>query len=139
MADNETNRPQNSARPNIRQPKEQIVFLSIFILFIGVSIFLDRKSALPFIEESIPVNAEWITESNESVNLYEQSTGILDLSRDVSDIDLQGKSLCMKSIDTVLDVYADGKLIYSYDPDILRGWQSILPCLPGNWGMMKKP
>lgn len=53
MADNETNRPQNSARPNIRQPKEQIVFFSIFILFIGVSIFLDRKSALPFIEESM--------------------------------------------------------------------------------------
>ena len=118
MADKETNRPQNSARPNIRQPKEQIVFFSTFILFIVVSIFLDRKSALPFIEESIPANAEWITESNESVDLYEQHFGIMDLSRDVSDIDLQGKSLCMKSIDTVLDVYADGKLIYSYDPDI---------------------
>ena len=89
-------------------------------MFVLVSVYLDRGSALPYAQTGIPMHAGWMTEAGEAVDLAEMPMGNLDLTADVSGLDTDGKSLCLKSIDTLFDVYADGELIYSYRPGIPR-------------------
>ncbi len=96
------------------------MFLYFLIVFVLVSVYLDRGSALPYAQTGIPMHAGWTTEAGEAVDLAEMPRGDLDLTADVSGLDIDGKSLCMKSIDTRFDVYADGELIYSYRPGIPR-------------------
>ncbi len=103
---------------SLRSAREQTVFLYFLIVFILVSIHLDRNSAAPYVDEAIPLSANWTTEAGEAVDLSNMPQGDLDLSADIRGLSAGGKSLCMKSVDTVLEVYADGRPIYSYRPDI---------------------
>ena len=109
---------ERASQSNLRSTREQIVFLFFLITFILVSIQLDRGSMVPYIGDSTPMNANWTTGGAEIVDLYDLPLGNLDLTTVVSGVDVNGKSLCLKSIDTVFDVYADGRLIYSYRPTI---------------------
>lgn len=111
---------ERTSQSSLRSAREQTVFLYFLIVFILVSIHLDRNSAAPFVDEAIPLNANWTTQAGESVDLSNMPPGNLDLTTDIRALTADGKSLCMKSVDTVLDVYADGRPIYSYRPDIPR-------------------
>lgn len=104
---------------NLRSAREQTVFLYFLIVFILVSIHLDRNSAA-YVDEGIPLSASWTTKAGASVDLSNMPLGDLDLSTNIRALSTGGKSLCMKSVDTVLDVYADGRNIYSYHPAIPR-------------------
>ncbi|MBQ8110120.1 MAG: HD domain-containing protein [Clostridia bacterium] len=103
---------------NLRSAREQAVFLYLLIVFILVSIYLDRNSASSCPADNLPMSEGWQTEASGTVSLSELPLGSLDLTADVAEMDLTGKSLCMKSIDTLFDVYADGRRIYSYRPAI---------------------
>ena len=103
---------------SLRSAREQTVFLYFLIVFILVSIHLDRNSAAPYVDEAIPLSANWTTEAGEAVDLSNMPQGDLDLNADIRGLSAGGKSQCMKSVDTVLEVYADGRPIYSYRPDI---------------------
>ena len=102
---------------NLRSAREQAVFLYFLIVFILVSIHLDRGNA-PEMGISTPMSAGWTTEAGDVVDLSALPPGTLDLTKDVSGMDLGGLSLCLKSVDTVFDVYADGQRVYSYRPTI---------------------
>ena len=96
---------------------EQAVFLYLLIVFILVSIHMDRGNA-PAAPDSIPMSENWTMKAGEVVSLSELPVGSLDLVTDVSGLNLRRRSLCLKSIDTQFDVYADGQRIYSYHPTI---------------------
>jgi putative nucleotidyltransferase with HDIG domain len=100
-----------------RSTREQAVFLYFLIVFILVSVHLDRGNT-PDKGVGIPMSAGWTTEAGDVVDLSELPLGNLDLTKDVGGMKLGRKSLCLKSIDTVFDVYADGRQIYSYRPTI---------------------
>ena len=118
MADSNRSRSQVNIRKIMRQSWEKAVFLLCIVLFVLVSVFLDHDHKLHDADDSIPVNAGWMTGSCETVDLYEPPEGVLDLSMDISSVSSEDRSLCLKSIDTVFDVYADGTCIYSYHPTI---------------------
>lgn len=103
---------------NLRSAREQVVFLYFLIVFVLVSIHLDRGSALPYETDSVPVSADWTTAAGETVDLSDLPLGSLDLTKDISAIAVNETSLCLKSVDTVFDVYADGRRVYNYRPDI---------------------
>ena len=109
---------ENSRQGQLRSGREQAVFLFILIAFVVVSIFVDRGNAVSGKGGGIPAHAGWRTEAGEDVDLSEMPMGVLDLSMDISALDLDCKSLCLKSVDTMFDVYADGRQIYSYHPVI---------------------
>ena len=109
---------ESAQQSNLRSAREQVLFLFFLILFIMVSVYLDRNSSLPYVGETIPLNAHWATAAGEDVDLINMPSGNLDLTKDISQLSADGKSLCLKSIDTFFDVYADGQRIYSYRPAI---------------------
>lgn len=109
---------QRAKQSNLRSAREQIVFFYILIVFILVSIHLDRDSALPFQRESIPMDTNWTTAAGDIVSLSDLPLGTIELTQDISALSAGRKSLCMKSVDTLVDVYADGNCIYSYHPII---------------------
>jgi putative nucleotidyltransferase with HDIG domain len=111
---------ERAQQSNLRSAREQAVFLFFLIVFIAVSIHQDRNSALPYTGEIVPLNANWTTGEGEAVDLSNLPLGNLDLTKDVSQLSVEGKSLCLKSIDTFFDVYADGQPVYSYRPVIPR-------------------
>jgi putative nucleotidyltransferase with HDIG domain len=111
---------ERAQQSNLRSAREQAVFLFFLIVFIAVSIHQDRNSALPYTGEIIPLNANWTTGEGEAVDLSNLPLGNLDLTKDVSQLSVEDKSLCLKSIDTFFDVYADGQPVYSYRPVIPR-------------------
>jgi len=96
------------------------VFLCVLIVFVLVSIHLDRGGERPGEGRSVPAGALWRAEDGAAVDLSEVPPGALTLTKDIRGLDLRGSSLCLKSIDTLFDVYADGRRIYSYRPDIPR-------------------
>ncbi len=112
--------PEGAGLVNLRSSREQVVFLVILVLFIAVSIHLDRGGAVADMGDTVPLRTGWTTPAGEAVDLSEMPPGALDLTADVRGLVDGGKSLCMESVDTVFDVYADGQRIYSYRPDIPR-------------------
>lgn len=54
---------------HLRSAREQAVFLYFLIVFILVSIHLDRNSASPNADAAIPLSANWTTEAGEAVDL----------------------------------------------------------------------
>ncbi|MBQ9009736.1 MAG: HD-GYP domain-containing protein [Clostridia bacterium] len=102
----------------LRSVREQIVFLYFLILFIAVSVYLDRDSALPYRGESTSMQSGWVMADGEIQDIGKLPAGTLDLRRDLSGISLNGRSLCLRSIDTVFDVFAGDTRIYSYHPPI---------------------
>ncbi len=111
-------RAERSSQSNLRSAWEQAVFLCVLIVFIVISIRLDHNSASRYAVDVIPLNANWATEAGAAVDLTSMPPGNLVLTKDISQLSVDGKSLCMKSIDTFFEVRADGRLIYRYRPAI---------------------
>ncbi len=103
---------------NLGSTREQIAYLIVFILFILISMFVDRNSNVSNAERSVPLNSGWQLETGETADLDALPEGVHMLTKDVSALKVNGKALCLKSIDTVFSVYADGELLYDYHPVI---------------------
>lgn len=123
-----------SAQPSVKQNKSLISFLRDYFYLLVVFIFAvavvcaDPQPPAPLHENAIPVHDGWTDANGETVDLNALPYGDLLLTKDISCIQSEGHELCMISIDTVFDVYADGVLLYSYRP--------VLPKLLGkSYGM----
>ena len=125
------NRPSESAelrdkeknrKNNLRSTREQIFYLLLFLLFVAVSLYVDRDSSGYYRSNSVPANEGWIMESADAsegtLDLIQLPKGPMTVRKDVSGLYIDGQALCFKSVDTNFDVYADGKLIYTYRPVI---------------------
>ena len=107
---------------NLRSTREQVLYLLVFLLFVAVSLYVDRDSKGYYLSGSTPANDGWIAESAEAsdgtLDLYHLPEGPITVRKDMSGLYTNGQALCFKSIDTDFDVYADGQLIYTYRPVI---------------------
>ena len=103
---------------NLRSAREQAVFFGVLLVFVLVSIHLDRGGARHLIEQGASLTEGWMTDDGQKLSLEALPLGILTISKEVGEFPIKGKSLCLKSIDTMFHVYADGKLLYSYYPEI---------------------
>lgn len=64
----------------------------------------------------IELNTNWYAADGTEYSLGDLPYGNVMLEHSVADIDLQNKRLCLKSVDTFFEVYADNDLIYAYFP-----------------------
>ncbi len=103
---------------NLRSTREQIVFLVVFVMFVLISMNVDRNSAVRDPVLTVLLNDGWKQESGETVDLENLPLGNHTLVKDISGIPANGKALCLKSIDTNFSVFADGAPIYDYHPVI---------------------
>ena len=85
---------------NKRATREQIVFLVVFIMFVLITMYVDRNSAVRDHAMSVPLNDGWTLENGEVVNLESLPLGNHTLERNVRSISGNGKALCLKSIET---------------------------------------
>ena len=116
-------RVENKTRKgNLRSTREQILYLLFFLLFVAVSLYVDRDSNGYYPSNSAPANNGWSVESAEvsdnPLDLYHLPEGSMTVRKDVRGLYTNGEALCFKSVDTEFDVYADGRLIYTYRPAI---------------------
>ena len=103
---------------NQRSTREQIVFLVVFVMFVLITMYVDRNSTVRAHALAILVNDGWTLETGEVVNIESLPLGNHTLEMDVGSMSVNGKALCLKSIDTNFAVYADGEKIYDYHPII---------------------
>lgn len=115
-------REEEIRKGNLRSTREQILYLLIFLLFVAISLYVDRDSTGYYPSNSVPANEGWVLESaegsGEALDLYRLPAGPMTLRKDVRGLYTNGQALCFKSIDTEFDIYADGRLIYTYRPVI---------------------
>lgn len=67
-------------------------------------------------DHSIDLNAGWHDADGTEYPLSDLPYGERTLERSVAEIDLLNKRLCLKSVDTFFEVFADGESVYSYFP-----------------------
>ena len=94
-----------------------VLFLFAVIMMFIVVISISNKNPVK-VDSDISVAMEnWKDDHGADVDLNELPIGeSVSLSKDIGGINLTDKNFCLKSVDTVFDVYADGNLIYSYHP-----------------------
>ena len=107
-------------RRSRRSVREQALFLFFLLLFAVASMWLDRGSEARYAGLVEPVGSGWTATDGSTVDLAALPTGSHDLAKDITRLVSTDRSLCFKSVDTVFDVYADGRLIYSYRPEFAR-------------------
>ena len=96
----------------------QVVYLILFLLFVFVSIYVDRDASYSP-APGISAEGGWTIEgTGEETDTVHFPQGPLAVSRNIEGQYTAGQALCLKSIDTEFDVLADGRVIYSYRPVI---------------------
>ena len=109
---------------NIRSTREQLCYFLLFLIFVLVSICVDYKKADSKSDVVIPMNDGWMTEAGQYLSLDALPQGDLVISTDVGSYATDGMALCLKSIDTNFEIYADGNRIYTYHPFVPK-WLGI--------------
>lgn len=114
--------PAQSTEPakksSFRSTAVQLAYLLVFVLFISVSIYVDRD-AKDSLVRGIPAGDGWTVESDGTrTDTDHFPPGSLSVSKEIKGSYTNGQALCLKSIDTDFDVYADDRLIYTYRPTI---------------------
>lgn len=104
----------------IRSTREQMVYLIIFVLFVAISVFVDIRESVPPETSFVPLSSSWTLETGADVDINNLPQGFHKVSLDLSGYSVNGKSLCLRSIDTNFTAYADGESIYDYHPVIPR-------------------
>lgn len=92
--------------------------LALFVIAISVlvAVFfckLPEKSSTNII---VDVMSGWETADGETLSLNKLPRGDITLAHSLEGIDITNKCLCIKSLDTELEVFADGTSIYTYAP-----------------------
>ena len=105
-------------KSSLRSTAVQLVYLVVFLVFIFVSIYVDRNASHSP-DSGLPAGIGWIIDSTGTeTDIDHFPTGSITVSKTVRGLYTSGQALCLKSIDTDFDVYADGRLIYTYRPTI---------------------
>ncbi len=109
---------------NIHSTREQLCYFLLFMVFVLVSICADYKNPDVKPDVIIPMNDGWMAEDGNDLSLDALPQGNLMISTDVSSYGAADRALCLKSIDTNFEVYADGSRIYTYHPFVPK-WLGI--------------
>ena len=101
-------------------PKD-ILYILVIVLFLFIIIVLYRNDTLSRSEAYFPMTQCWTDENGENISLRDLPDGkAVSLKADIGSIEIENRKFCIRSVDTFLDVYADGQNVYSYHPDIPR-------------------
>ncbi len=91
-----------------------LLLILVFLLAVCFGFTKDKKSN-PI--DTISMESCWKDESGASVNLNKLPIGkYVTLTADLDSLEWSGRQFCLKSVDTVFTVYADGEPVYSYHP-----------------------
>ena len=91
---------ENKRKNNLRSTREQMVYLTVFLLFVIVSIFVDLRGTAQNNEQFQLQENRWILETGEEIDVNNLPEGHHIVTSDLGKKTISGKSLCMKSIDT---------------------------------------
>ncbi len=95
----------------------KIFYLLMIILFFIIIILMYKSGRKSTDTTAFTMEQCWTDEDGNKINLNILPEGEkVSLFADVSNMELDDKRFCLKSIDTVFEIYADGELIYSYRP-----------------------
>ncbi|MBR0484014.1 MAG: HD domain-containing protein [Oscillospiraceae bacterium] len=95
------------------------IYFLLTTIFLLVVIFGFTKPKIPDRGHFIGMEDCWTDESGSAMSLNHLPVGeTVFLTASLDKTDRNGKEFCLKSVDTVFDIYADEKLIYSYHPDL---------------------
>lgn len=102
--------------------------IAAILICIMIGTHIESSNVRCYNFDIIALDTEWYAADGTECALGDLPYGNVTLEHSVADINLQNKRLCLKSVDTFFEVYADGALIYSYFPQ-----QS--PLLGASYGM----
>ena len=106
-------KPISKKKVNIRE----IIYLFVIILLFLILILMYKSNQRSPVNIAFSMEQGWTDATGNTMSLNHLPEGEkISLSADVSRMELNDKRFCLKSVDTVFDIYADGKLIYSYHP-----------------------
>lgn len=107
-------------KESLRSSLEQIACIFVFLLFVFLSIATGEHEKNRDVDIIGDINEGWIAENGQVVDLYNLELGACSVTLDISNLDIAGKAICFKSIDTNFKVYASDELIYDYAPELSR-------------------
>ena len=99
---------------------KDILYILVILLFLFIVMTLYSNDALSRSDDIFyPMTQGWTSVSGESASLNDLPVGQdIDLYTNISHIDMNKNKLCLKSVDTFFQVYADGVQVYSYQPSL---------------------
>ena len=95
---------------------EQAVCVLILLLFVLLSVASGNFKVNTDTTMLWDINEGWMDENGQAVDLYDLVPGKQSVTLDISNINVNGKAICFKSIDTNFKVYASNGMIYDYEP-----------------------
>ncbi len=104
---------------SVHKKQSMIDFLYLFltIVFLATVVFGFTKEKKTEKSQFIILEDCWKDETGAFVSLQRLPVDeSVYLTTDLNKFHWKGKQLCLKSVDTVFDIYADGELVYSYHP-----------------------
>ncbi len=93
-----------------------IALFVLVLLLVGIVLCLDAP-VKPYSHTVTDVAGQWQTEDGRICALNNLPKGDLVLTHAISGVDGSDQRLCLKSVDTLFTVSADGVVIYSYMPE----------------------
>lgn len=99
-----------------RSSIEQAVCVLILLLFVLLSVASGNFKVNTDTTMLWDINEGWMDENGQAVDLYDLAPGKQSVTLDISNINVDGKAICFKSIDTNFKVYASNGMIYDYEP-----------------------
>lgn len=107
-------------KESLRSSLEQIACIFVFLLFVFLAIATGEHEKNRDVDIIGDINEGWIAENGQVVDLYNLELGACSVTLDISNLDIVGKAICFKSIDTNFKVYVSDELIYDYTPELPR-------------------
>lgn len=90
--------------------------IAVLLTCILFSMHYENSTVRYYNFDIIDLNTGWYSADGTEYIIGDLPYGNITLAHDVSDIDLHNQRLCLKSVDTFFEVFADGESIYSYFP-----------------------
>ena len=91
-----------------------LLLILVFLVSVGLGFTKDKTTNSI---DAISMENCWKDESGASLNLTDLPVGeSVTLTADLDGLEWSGRQFCLKSVDTVFTVYADGDPVYSYHP-----------------------
>lgn len=96
--------------------KRGAAYMFLVLIFLAVVFVIDSSGQKHYDDSSTDMSNAWEDEAGKIVDLEALPLGVLSLTTHLEKDEIKNRRLCMRSIDTFFDIYADGELIYSYHP-----------------------
>ncbi len=104
---------------NLRSSREQLFYLALFIVFVIVSIYVDRTGSSFATSRKTALQSGWTVEAmGEETDLSGLPAGPVTVSKMVEGLYGAGQAICFKSVDTNFELLSDGEVFYTYRPVI---------------------